>query len=57
MDGVITGSGQWSYVAAAYGLTAAITVLVLWRSWRAMRTAEARSDALRQDRRTGRQVT
>lgn len=51
MTGVITGSGQWAYVVAAYGLTAAISAAVLWRSWRAMRTAEARSDALRRDRR------
>ncbi|MCC2603390.1 hypothetical protein [Sphingopyxis yananensis] len=56
MDGVITGSGQWSYVAAAYAMTALVSALVLWRSWRAMRTAEARSDALRKEQRGGRLV-
>ncbi|BBB12106.1 hypothetical protein [Sphingopyxis sp. FD7] len=51
MAGVISGGGQWAYVAAAYGLTVALTAAVLWSSWRAMVRAERRSDALRKDRR------
>mgnify|MGYP006054809179 CR=1 FL=1 len=51
MTGVITGSGQWAYVAAAYGVTALVTGLVLLSSWRAMRAQEKRSDALRKERR------
>ena len=47
MTGVITGEGQWAYVAAAYALTALLTAGVLWQSWRAMVKAERRSDALR----------
>ena len=47
MTGVISGSGQWTYVAAAYILTALLTGSVLWTSWRAMAKAEKRSDALR----------
>lgn len=50
MTGVISGGGQWAYVAAAYGLTIALTGAVLWSSWRAMMRAEKRSDALRKDR-------
>ncbi|MGV1682635.1 hypothetical protein [Sphingopyxis sp. NJF-3] len=50
MTGVISGGGQWAYVAAAYGLTALLTGVVLWHSWRAMTKAEKRSDALRRDR-------
>ncbi|MBL8650526.1 MAG: hypothetical protein JNL35_09015 [Sphingopyxis sp.] len=50
MTGVISGSGQWAYVVAAYGLTALLTGVVLWTSWRAMAKAEKRSDALRKDR-------
>lgn len=50
MTGVISGSGQWAYVAAAYALTALLTGIVLWTSWRAMKKAEKRSDALRKDR-------
>ena len=50
MTGVISGSGQWAYVAAAYGLTALLTGIVLWSSWRAMVKAERRSAALRRDR-------
>ena len=45
--GVISGSGQWAYVAAAYALTAGLTAVLLWQSWRAMVQAERRSDALR----------
>jgi hypothetical protein len=51
VTGVIDGSAQWAYVAAAYGLTALLTGAVLWASWRAMVKAERRSDALRKDRR------
>ena len=47
MTGVISGSGQWVYVAAAYALTALLTGALLWQSWRAMVLAERRSDALR----------
>ena len=47
VSGVITGSAQWAYVAAAYGLTLLLTGAVLWSSWRAMAKAEKRSDALR----------
>ena len=50
MTGVISGEGQWTYVIAAYVLTALLTGAVLWHSWRAMRHAEKRSDALRRDR-------
>ncbi|WP_194955210.1 hypothetical protein [Sphingopyxis solisilvae] len=49
MTGVISGSGQWTYVAAAYMLTVLLTGAVLWSSWRAMKKAERRSDALRKD--------
>ena len=50
MTGVISGGGQWAYVAAAYALTVLLTGAMLWHSWRAMRRAETRSDALRRDR-------
>lgn len=50
MTGVISGGGQWAFVAAAYGLTIVLTGLVLWMSWSAMKKAEKRSDALRKDR-------
>lgn len=50
MTGVISGSGQWAYVATAYGLTIVLTGAALWSSWRAMVRAEKRSDALRKDR-------
>ena len=50
MTGVISGDGQWAYVAAAYALTLVLTGGVLWQSWRSMRRAERRSDALRKDR-------
>lgn len=53
MTGVISGSGQWAFVAAAYGLTIALTGAVLWFSWRAMTKAERRSDALRADKQRG----
>ena len=41
---------QWNFVIAAYALTALLTAAVLATSWRAMRKAEQRADALRQDR-------
>ena len=44
-------SGHWAYVTAAYALTAALTLGVLFASWRAMRGAEARADALGRGRR------
>ena len=50
MTGVISGGGQWAFVAAAYGLTVVLTGAVLWTSWRARKKAEKRSDALRKDR-------
>jgi hypothetical protein len=50
VTGVISGGGQWVFVAAAYGLTVVLTGAVLWTSWRAMKKAEKRSDALRKDR-------
>ena len=50
MTGVISGGGQWAFVAAAYALTVLLTGAVLWFSWRAMAKAEKRSDALRKDR-------
>ncbi|MBA4748944.1 MAG: heme exporter protein CcmD [Sphingopyxis sp.] len=40
---------QWDFVIAAYALTALLTAAVLGTSWRAMRKAEQRADALRQD--------
>lgn len=50
VTGVITGHAQWVYVAAAYGLTLLVTGAVLIQSWRGMKTAEKRSDALRRDK-------
>ena len=50
MTGVISGGGQWGFVAAAYILTVVLTGAVLLHSWRAMAKAERRSDALRKDR-------
>lgn len=50
MTGVISGGGQWAFVAAAYALTVLLTGAVLWTSWRAMKKAEKRGDALRKDR-------
>jgi cytochrome oxidase assembly protein ShyY1 len=41
---------HWNFVIAAYALTALLTAAVLVQSWRAMRSAEARADALRQER-------
>lgn len=50
VTGIITGHAQWAYVAAAYGLTALVTAGVLLASWRGMRAAEKRSDALKKQR-------
>lgn len=38
--------GQWSFVVAAYVVTACGTAFVLLQSWRSMKAAEARVDAL-----------
>lgn len=40
----------WPFVIAAYALTALGTALISFQSWRAMRAAERRADALRRDR-------
>jgi len=53
VTGVVTGGGQWAFVAAAYGLTIVLIGAVLWHSWRTMAKAERRSDALRADSRRG----
>jgi ABC-type branched-subunit amino acid transport system permease subunit len=41
---------QWDFVIAAYVLTALLTAAVLGFSWRAMRRAEARADAVMRER-------
>ena len=41
---------QWTFVWAAYALTLALSGGVLGWSYRAMRRAEARADALKRDR-------
>jgi len=41
---------HWPFIIAAYGLTALGTLGLSVASWRAMRKAEARADALRRDR-------
>jgi hypothetical protein len=38
---------QWSFVIAAYGITAFATFVMIAASWRAMRRAEAAADAVR----------
>ena len=38
---------QWSFVLAAYGVTALATIVMLVASMRAMRRAEAAVDAVR----------
>ena len=40
---------QWSFVLAAYGVTALATLVLLVASWRAMRRAEAAADAVRKE--------
>lgn len=41
---------QWMFVIAAYAMTALLTAAVLGGSWQAMRRAERRANAVRQDR-------
>lgn len=41
---------QWDFVIAAYILTALLTTAVLVGSWAAMRKAERRAAAMRQER-------
>ena len=41
---------HWPFIIAGYALTALGTLSVSWTSWRAMRSAEARADALRRER-------
>lgn len=43
-------TNHWNFVAAAYGITALGTALVLFSSWRAMVKAEARVDAMARQR-------
>jgi hypothetical protein len=43
-------TSQWDFVIAAYVLTAVLTAAVLVGSWNAMRRAERRADAMRQER-------
>ena len=38
---------RWSFVLAAYSVTALATIVLLVASWRAMRRAEADAEALR----------
>ena len=45
------GADQWAYVAAAYGVTAVLTLAALVWAWRAMVRAERAADANRSDRR------
>ncbi len=40
---------QWSFVLAAYGVTALATIVLVATSWRAMRRAEAAADAVRRE--------
>ncbi|NCP10673.1 MAG: heme exporter protein CcmD [Sphingomonadales bacterium] len=40
-------SGQWIYVASAYGVTALATLLLTGWAWRSMRGAERRVERLR----------
>lgn len=41
---------HWPFIIAAYGLTAMGVLALSIMSWRAMRGAEARADALRRNR-------
>jgi hypothetical protein len=41
---------HWPFIIAAYGLTLAGTLSVVWWSWSAMRQAETEADNLRRDR-------
>ena len=38
---------QWSFVIAAYGVTALAMIVLVVASWRAMRRAEAAANAVR----------
>ncbi|MCY7398659.1 MAG: heme exporter protein CcmD [Sphingomonas bacterium] len=40
---------QWSFVLAAYGVTALATIVLVVATWRAMRRAEAAVDAARSE--------
>jgi hypothetical protein len=41
---------HWPFIVSAYAVTLIGTLGVTWWSYRAMRRAEARADALRNDR-------
>ncbi|MDQ4420800.1 heme exporter protein CcmD [Sphingobium sp. DEHP117] len=41
---------HWPFIIAAYLITALGVLGLSWGSWRAMRAAEARADAMRRDR-------
>ncbi|MEZ5655443.1 MAG: hypothetical protein R3E04_06115 [Sphingobium sp.] len=41
---------HWPFIIAAYAITLAGAGAMSWASWRAMRSAETRADALRRDR-------
>jgi hypothetical protein len=41
---------HWPFIYAAYGVTLVGTLIVSISSWRAARNAEARADAMKQDR-------
>jgi len=40
---------QWSFVLAAYGVTALATIVLVVASWRAMRRSDAAADAVRSE--------
>lgn len=44
-------ASHWTFVAAAYGITAIGTLVILLQSWRWMRQSETRVDQLMQQRR------
>ena len=41
---------HWGFIIAAYAVTGAGTIGLLWASWTAMRRAERQADALRTER-------
>lgn len=41
---------HWPFIIAAYGITVVGTIGLSWASWRLMRIAETRADAMRRDR-------
>ncbi|QAY79127.1 heme exporter protein CcmD [Sphingosinicella sp. BN140058] len=41
---------HWTFILAAYALTAIGTIGLVWSSWAAMRRAERQVDALRGER-------